>query len=362
MAASLKEVYNQAYIEQVATTVYAAYPDFNQQAFIDAVFDAQWAHKELKARCLHIALQLHYFINLDYAQSIVIIKKIAPNFSGYEGMFIPAFVELYGLSTFTLSMDALAYITQFSSAEFAVRPFIQRYPEKMQIVLLDWVKSENEHLRRLACEGCRPRLPWAMALPAFKKDPAFILPILNALKDDESEYVRRSVANNLNDIGKDHPRIVLTMATNWLAEKQSKTRLRLVKHACRTLLKQAHPEALALFGFSPPCHIQVENFIADSTVKLGEVFSFACVLKQQKGEPLGKVRIEFAIDFMKKKGCQSRKIFQLSESVIQNDTKTITKSFSFKSISTRQYYCGIHGIAILVNGVQRHQSEFVLTP
>lgn len=360
MAALLKDVYDQAYIADLTKSVHALYPDFNSLAFNEAIFDSQWQAKELKARTLHLANQLHAFIDLDYAHSLNIIQKIASHFTGYQGMFIPAFVELYGLSEFKLSTDSLAYITQYASAEFAVRPFIQHYPQKMHRLLLDWAKSDNEHLRRLASEGCRPRLPWAMGLPEFKKNPAFILPILDALRDDSSEYVRRSVANNLNDIAKDHPQIVITIATNWLAESHSKARQRLVKHACRSLLKQAHPQALALFGFLPPKHIKVENLIADKTVKLGGTLHFSCVLKQQQGKCLNKVRIEFAIDFMKKNGKQARKIFQLSESVIEQDTKIINKAFSFKKISTRAYYCGQHSLAILVNGVQLHEEKFVL--
>ncbi len=360
MAALLKDVYNRNYISHLADVVEQSYPALPKRQFIEAVFNEEWADKELKARTLHLAQQLNLFIDLDYLQTLTVIKQIAPHFTGYEGMFIPAFVECYGLQEFSASINALSYITQFASAEFAVRPFIVQYPQQMQTTLLTWCNSDDLHIRRLASEGCRPRLPWAMALPEFKKDPSFILPILDALKNDDSEYVRRSVANNLNDIAKDHPLIVVNLAQQWLTESKTKETKRLVKHACRSLLKQANPSVLSLFGFLPPKYIEVVDFTADKAVSMGDVFTFSCHLIHQKSLPLNKLRIEFAIDFMKKNGQQARKIFQLSEAVINKDNKRINKAFSFKNISTRQYYSGQHSVAILVNGVQLADIDFIL--
>lgn len=361
MADLLKDVYNQTYLNHVASTAYDCYPDFQKMAFVNAVFNDDWVNKELKARTIHIATQLNSFIELDYLQTLAVICEIAPHFTSYEGMFIPAFVEKFGLHEFTSSIDALSYITQFSSAEFAVRPFIEQYPEQMHKVLLTWSASDNQHIRRLASEGSRPRLPWAMALPKFKKDPRYLLPILDALKNDNSEYVRRSVANNLNDIAKDHPQIVVEIAQRWLAESKIIETKRLVKHACRSLLKQADPGALSLFGFLPPENIKVIDFKADKFVEFGGVFNFSCNLVQQQSLPLNKLRIEFAIDFMKKNGQQARKIFQLSEAIIKEDNKLINKSFNFKKISTRQYYSGKHSVAILINGVQLFNRDFMLS-
>jgi len=360
MAALLKEVYTKEYIEHLASTVLTYYPSLDKTQLVQGIFNTQWPQMELKARTLHITQQLHCFITLNYRDALQIIKHIAPYFTGYEGLFVPAFVELYGIDDPQASLDALAYITTFASAEFAVRPFIKKYPELMQQTLLRWAVSENKHVRRLASEGCRPRLPWAMSLPAFKKDPHFILPVLQLLRDDESEYVRRSVANNLNDIAKDHPQSVTHIAQQWLAESQSLSRQRLVKHACRTLLKQADPMALSLFGFLPPEDIHVTDFLYNNSVPFGGELHFSCLLKQQKDLPLNKLRIEFAIDFMKKNGKQARKIFQLSEAVIKASSKKISKTFSFKKISTRQYYAGQHSVAILINGVELVKNDFIL--
>lgn len=360
MAALLKDVYTKEYINNLACIVLIHYPSFKKKQFIGSIFDTDWQELELKARMYHITQQLHHFITLDYQDSLKLIQNIAPNFTSYEGMFIPAFVELFGLDRLKESMDALAYITQFASAEFAVRPFIKKHPEAMLDTLLTWTKSNNEHVRRLASEGCRPRLPWAMALPEFKKDPNFILPILDALKNDNSEYVRRSVANNLNDIAKDHPEVVTKIAKKWLMNNPPTETKRLVKHACRSLLKQALPEVLELFGFLPPKDIEVTGLVVEPQVSLGDTLHFSFQLKQVNGLSLNKLRIEFAIDFMKNNGKQVRKIFQISESVINEKTKIINKSFSFKKISTRQYYVGKHTVAILINGVQMSEIDFVL--
>jgi len=358
----LKNVYTPAYINQLATAVFEHYDDFDQTAFVRAVFNSQWPAMELKARTLHIAQQLNAFIPLDYRDALQVIQHVAPHFTGYEGLFIPAFVELYGLDDAPASLAALAWITQFASAEFAIRPFIKKYPDLMQQTLLTWAVSDNEHVRRLASEGCRPRLPWAMSLPAFKANPDFITPILQLLRSDDSEYVRRSVANNLNDIAKDHPQRVIEIAQQWLAESPTRDRQRLVKHACRSLLKQAHPEALTLFGFLPPNDIGIKDFWCDESVVFGGTLHFSCEIKHQQATPLNKLRVEFAIDFMKKNGKQARKIFQLSEAFIAVPSKKIHKKFSFKQISTRQYYAGKHAVAILINGVELAKSDFTLLP
>lgn len=360
MSALLKDVYSNVYINRIADKVAEFDPNFDSCAFIKAVLNEHWPSMELKQRTLHIAQQLHNFLSEDYAQALSVIVQISPYFTGYEGMFTATFVEKYGLDEFQLSIDALTIITEYASAEFAVRPFIKKYPEQMHRVLLRWCESTNEHHRRLASEGCRPRLPWATALPDFKKDPGYILPILNALKLDESEYVRRSVANNLNDISKDHPKQVINIAQSWLKESHNQNTTRLVKHACRTLLKQANAEVLKLFGFLPPDKIKVTELTVDEQVNMGEELHFSCSIQHKQKHALEKLRIEFAIDFMKNNGQQARKIFQISESTINDSIKLINKSFSFKKISTRRYYPGHHGLAIIVNGVELASASFTL--
>ncbi|PKG40301.1 DNA alkylation repair protein [Psychromonas sp. Urea-02u-13] len=360
MAELLKDVYNHAFIDSVATHFQDAYPGFEKQLFITTIFDSQWASRELKSRLTFITQTLHHLLPSDFKKSTTILKKVAPFFSSYEAMFFPAFIELYGLDDYETSVECLAFLTQYSSSEFAVRPFIEKYPEKMMAQMLEWSESDNFHIRRLASEGCRPRLPWASALPLFKADPTAIIPILECLKDDDEDYVYRSVANNLNDISKDNPELVVKIAQSWMQGKPTKNRRWLVKHACRGLLKSANVDILALFGFTHPRHINIEKFTLDKTVKWGEKLNFSFTLSASQA--LGKCRCEFIIAFMKKNGKQADKIFKISESEINAHQKEITKQFSFKAISTRQYYPGEHKLMLIVNGVQMAQLPFTLQP
>jgi 3-methyladenine DNA glycosylase AlkC len=222
-----------------------------------------------------------------------------------------------------------------------------------------WADSDNSHVRRLASEGCRPRLPWAMALPDFKKDSTPILPILEKLKNDESEYVRRSVANNLNDISKDHRDLLVKISRDWLGNNENTNKL--IKHACRSLLKQGDKVVLLLFGFTDPCHITLSDFFVHDSVFMGENLSFSFSL-YSKERDLGQIRIEYAIDFMKNNGRQARKVFKISEADYSGNSKFVEKNHSFRKISTRTYYPGEHGLTIIVNGVEFASGHFTLKP
>mgnify|MGYP003624692351 CR=1 FL=1 len=358
MAELLKDVYSNTFINSVADHFQVAYPDFDKQLFVTTLFDEQWESRELKSRLTFIAQTLHILLPADFKKSSAILHQVAPYFSSYEAMFFPAFIEMYGLDDLETSIKSLALLTQYSSSEFAVRPFIEKYPEVMMAKMLEWASSDNVHVRRLASEGCRPRLPWASALTEFKKNPQQIIPILESLKDDDEDYVYRSVANNLNDISKDHPELVTSIAQSWMQGKPSKNRIWLVKHACRGLLKSGHPTVLALFGFSDPAHIQIQDFNIDKTVKLGNAlgFSFSLVSHQI----LGQCRCEFIISFMKKNGKQADKIFKISEAEIKSQSKAISKQFSFKAISTRKYYPGEHQLTLVVNGKKLAMQSFTL--
>lgn len=166
-------------------------------------------------------------------------------------MFFPDYIERFGMEDYAVAVGTMERLTAFTSCEFAVRPFIKKHEGQMLEQMLGWSEHSSHHVRRLASEGSRPRLPWAMALPKLKKDPSPILPILENLKVDSSEYVRRSVANNLNDISKDNPDVALSVFRDWIGHSPETNRI--VKHGCRTLLKQGVPEAMELFGFSYPC-------------------------------------------------------------------------------------------------------------
>ena len=223
--------------------------------------------------------------------------------------------------------------------------------------MLEWSRHPNHHLRRLASEGCRPRLPWAKALPAFKQNPDDILPILENLKNDPSEYVRKSVANNLNDISKDHPELVVSIAKKW--KDHTKNTDWIIKHACRTLLKQGNAEVMQLHGFGSSKKIKLQNFeILTPHVNIGDYLAFRFLLQNLENKPK-KIRLEYAIYYQKANGTLSKKVFMISEKEYpaQSET-TILRKQSFKLISTRKFHPGLHQIGIIINGIEKNRGDF----
>ena len=163
MAEPLKNLFNQELVVSLASLIKKNYTKFNTKNFINDVFDATWDNKELKQRMRHITVCLHKHIPLPYPEQVKILSAAAPQFKGFIAMFFPDFIEVYGLDDFDISVKALEHFTQYSSSEFAVRPFIVKYPKQMLAQHKKWAQHKNHHLRRLASEGIRPRLPWAMA-------------------------------------------------------------------------------------------------------------------------------------------------------------------------------------------------------
>ncbi len=357
MAELLKDLYSKAFIKSLCCAVEKNYSSFDSVVFTKTVFSDEWASKELKARMRHVSTTLYECLPNNYEKSLRVLSKTSLQFDGLLHMVFPDYVEVYGLNDFDESVSALEYFTERSSSEFAVRPFIVKYPKQMMAQMLKWTESKNEHVRRLASEGCRPRLPWAMALPEFKKDPSVVVRLLERLKDDDSEYVRRSVANNLNDISKDHPDVLIEISSQWIGTDLNRNGI--IKHACRTLLKAGDSRALALFDLPPPKHVVVIDFKVDESVKLGGRLGFSFVLKTNKPQ-LGKLRVEYAMYFLKGNGTLSKKVFKISESISGGQSKPVEKNYSFRPISTRKYYIGNHRLSIIVNGHELCSSSFSL--
>ncbi len=355
-----KNVFNPTFVEQLIGRIKSCFADFDELSFKAMVFDKDWEERELKQRMRHITVCLRHALPDNLSTAYKIIHQIAIDFGDemdIAQMVFPDFVEHYGLDH-PESLDLLEHLTRYSSSEFAVRPFIIRDQKTVMNLMYQWACSDNYHVRRCASEGTRPRLPWAMALPALKEDPKPILPILEQLKDDPELYVRRSVANNLNDIAKDNPNFVIAFAKAWFGH--SKNTDWVIKHGCRTLLKQGHPKVLSLFGYSPPEHLSVTKLQHNESVVIGDALDFSFEIISDSDQPLGKLRLEFAIDFMKSNGRQSRKVFHIWEGIVNESQKMVVKAFSFKPITTRKYYLGEHGLAIIINGVEMAHSSFTL--
>lgn len=360
MAEPLKNLYNETFLNLLTQDFQVHYPKFDAAAFKALIFDKEWPDRELKDRMRHFSLSLQQLLNMPFADTMELFRKVISEREGYslERMFFPDYVEVFGQEELELSLEALAFFTTYASSEFAIRPFIAQHQDSVLSHMLKWADSENFHLRRLASEGCRPRLPWAMALPSLKKDPAPILPILEKLKADETDYVRRSVANNLNDIAKDNPAITLEKAEQWIGK--SKETDWVVKHACRSLLKQGNTRALVLFGFQEPASIAVSELQLDKHVlKIGEEFLFRFDLHNES-DGTSKLRLEYIIDFVKKNGKTSPKVFQITENNFKPGQHHISKKQSFKDLTTRKHYPGLHCLRIMVNGAEKAAISFQL--
>ena len=346
-------------ILKLAEAISLLLPNFEIQKFTKSVLDSQWVNRELKQKMRHITECLHNTLPQDYPQAIHILEQVAPRFNGFIALSFSDFAECYGIGYWDISMNALAQFTRSCSSEFAVRPFLDKDPERTIQYLYRWTTNENPSVRRLASEGCRPRLPWGMALSKFKKDPQLIIPILEKLKSDPEEFVRRSVANNLNDISKDNPTIVLDLCESW--KGQSPEIDRIIKHACRTMLKDGNKRALMLFGFANPELLTVTNLITDKqNLSIGDHLAFSFLLTNQSGK-VQKIRLEYRIHYVKTGGKTSAKIFQISEGKFPNGEHLITKRQAFTDFTTRTHYPGEHRIEMIVKGETKAESQFLLT-
>jgi 3-methyladenine DNA glycosylase AlkC len=276
----------------------------------------------------------------------------------FEYMFFPDYIEIYGIEEFETSMLALEKITGFASAKFAVRPFIVRYGDRMMRQMIQWSFSPEAKVRRLASEGSRPRLPWAMALSDLKNDPSPALPILENLKNDKNEVVRRSVANHINDICKDNPEIAVRIAKKWFGSTTATDAL--VKHGVRTLLKAGHPLILKLLGLSSTGLVLKHYALHQTRIQMGERLSFSFNVDNQiKAEKT--LRLEYAIYLLKQNNSHSKKVFKISERTIGGkENIDVSKNHHFKHISTRVYYSGVHYVSVILNGKEFDRLPFTL--
>ncbi|QDH19580.1 DNA alkylation repair protein [Saccharibacillus brassicae] len=369
MPEPLKLIYTESFLRQFAARLQTAYPPFDERRFVDAVLARGWDELELKARMRRISEQLGLALPQPFAAALDVLYRVDEACTGFPYLFLPDFVEVYGSADadYELALNALERFTSGSSSEFAIRPFLLREPERTMRRMHVWASSDNEHVRRLASEGCRPRLPWGQALPIFKRDPAPVLELLERLRADPSLYVRKSVANNLNDIAKDHPEAVKETALRWYGRDPLTDWI--VRRGCRGLLRAADPGVLQLFGYaaaaSPeqaPLLSAASLAVSPGSIRIGESAELRVELRARAGAPL-RVRLEYGIDYVKASGRTSRKLFLLSDRTLQSGERfAFVKTQRFADLTTRRHYPGLHRIVLLVNGIEYAEDSLTLLP
>lgn len=359
MADTFAGKYSPDFFNRFTDIVKRKYPVFDSTRFLNLIFDDSWEQKQLKQRIRHISTSLRLTLPASYSEALSVMSQIAPHCRGVEYLFFPDLVEVYGLDDWTASIPALERFTPFSSSEFAVRPFIVQDPVRMMDLMLQWANHPDHHIRRLASEGCRSRLPWAMALDIFKADPSPIVPVLEKLKRDSSVYVQKSVANNLNDISKDHPKQVIQLARQWYGENLQTNWI--VKHGCRGLLRKGDPDVLSLFGFEISPDVTVSGLSLDEeSLTIGQTlnFSFSIRINSSVSQQL---RVEYAIDFVKANRTTSRKLFKVTEHNFEKGERQYVRAHHFKDLTTRKHYPGKHRLSVIINGKEQATTDFYVT-
>ena len=351
MADALKDRVGGETVRRLGEEIAAADPSFDAAAFA-ADATAGLDVLELKARMEHVAVALdrHLAGPFDRAARVFCEAAESASLDVWAAWPLTTWVERRGLEDPPAALDSLARLTRYASAEFAVRPLIERHPELAFARLAEWASSDDLHLRRLVSEGTRPRLPWGRRLIALQRDPSPALGLLDRLRDDPEVYVRRSVANHLNDVAKDHPALAVAIARRWLAESGAHVE-RVVRHGLRTLVKAGDPEALALVGADASADVAVERLRLERTaVRLGEPLRFSFVLRNRAEQPV-RIVVDYVIHFRRANGALSPKVFKLANPTLPPlGTLALRRAFPIRPITTRRYYPGEHRLEIQVSG------------
>jgi 3-methyladenine DNA glycosylase AlkC len=369
MAEPLIAQYGPDVPQAIARMVAAVHPHFDSDAFLEDALGGYDA-LALMPRGKHIARALHRHLPQNYGKALhILLASIdqphgrAPGLSLAAFLYLPhtVFVAEFGLDHFELSMQAQHTLTQRFTAEFSIRPFLQKHPEATLARLMQWTRDPSEHVRRLVSEGTRPRLPWASRLPVFQRDPSQVLTLLECLKDDPALYVRRSVANNLNDIGKDQPALLAATAKVWLRDATPERRW-IVQHALRSAVKRGETGALDALGFGSAATVTIgQPSIAPQRAVVGGTLSIAFDVTNTTDKPQ-RVLVDFAVHYVKANGKSRAKVFKLKTlDLSAHETQRVGKQVSLAEMTTRKHYPGIHKVEAIINGRAQALGSFHLT-
>ncbi|MEO1061362.1 MAG: DNA alkylation repair protein [Actinomycetota bacterium] len=370
MAEPLKNSFGPEVVRYVAESMAAVSPGFDVEGFSAHCVDG-YEDLELTPRARRIADGLARHLPEDRVEALRIIvesldEPIADpdELGGMESFrYLPYvyFVAEQGLDHPDEALDAQYELTQRFTAEFSIRTYLEHHTDLTLDRLRTWARDDDVHVRRLVSEGTRPRLPWAPRLRNFQDDPSPVLELLELLRDDPEEYVRRSVANNLNDIAKDHPDLVVEVARRWW-DGAGEERRRLVRHGLRTLIKAGDPGALDVIGYGESSPVElVAVTVEPSEVAIGAKVKVAVELANPADEEAGAL-VDLRVHFVKANGSTSPKVFKGAEPVIApGGTTVVRKTVSLAVHSTRTPYPGTHTVEVLMNGAVHDGASFEVT-
>lgn len=369
MAEPLKNQYGPEVPEKIAGMIAGVYSDFDTASFMADALDG-YEDLELKPRAEHISASLRKHLPDPYEEAIrILIDSCGEKLDNTDAfgmgpfMYLPhiIFVADYGVDHFELSMQAQYELTQRFTAEYSIRTYLVEHKERTLAQLREWTTDPSVHVRRLVSEGTRTRLPWSFRLKEFQKDPSPVIELLELLKDDPELYVRRSVANNLNDISKDHPDLVADLAGKWMVGA-SEERQWLIRHALRSLIKAGHKEALLVLGYGDAGKVQVLNpKITPEQAQMGGAVEIAFDLKNEESASR-KYMIDFRIHYIKANGKANPKVFKLKSATLDaQEIGSFQKKVSLKEMTTRKHYPGRHEVDVIINGRIEPLGAFELT-
>ena len=364
-----RDVFNPPLVNDLGDNLTRVWPPFQRSAFVDAIVP-QLSGLSFGDRNSLIADTLHAHLPDDFPVAAqILVDALGPEpdtdeLSGFDGFIIMPqclFVSRYGLDYPDEALHALYEMTKRFTAEGDIRPFIEKYPKKTMAFLDKLTQDPSPFARRLASEGTRPRLPLSSRLPEFQRDPTPVIALLDKLKTDPNLMVRRSVANNLNDIAKDNPDVVVATLERWQKDAPGKEMDWITSHALRTLLKQGRPGALRLLGYDPAVNIAVsEIHLSNDHPAIGDEITFSFTVTSYADAPCA-LMIDYVIHFMKANGKQAAKVFKATKKTIApGQTIPIERKHSFQQRSTRKHYPGAHGVAVQINGKKYSSVDFVL--
>ncbi len=355
----LKHILDRERMHEIARCMAALCPDFAVDRFVTRATEGLDG-LGIMQRVRRIATGLHTALPGDFEQNVRLLQAFAPDAGHpFVAIALSDYVALYGADRFEPSMAALKELTRYGSSEFAVRPFLDRDLHRTLAVMAQWAHDPDAHVRRLASEGCRPRLPWSFQIKALIADPAPVAAILDTLKADPSLYVRKSVANHLNDIAKDHPGWVLDLVAAW--PRNDPRTAWIVRHGLRTLIKQGNNRALTLIGAGAAPVVNVERFIVTPTaIVLGAPITIEARL-MSRADTAQRLVVDYAIHYVKKSGATSRKVFKFKEVELEaGGNADLTISQTVRDFTTRKHHAGRHRIELLVNGRSLAETDFDL--